>query len=227
MNILEYLKTANSTRDFVADFIIPKKDLEQILETGRMTSSGGNIQPWNVTVVQSKQKLKNIGDTVGAVIKNKGNLNCDVQYYPTTWKKKYQQRRLQTGLSFYAVCGINRKDKEKRIQSWIDNFYFFNSQNVLFIHVDKIFTDSSTGMLIDIGMFIENILLEAGNLGYSHCVQGAIGEYAGYIKPLINIPDDHSLLLSITLGKKKENSKKNSFKPERIKIEEFTQFIVD
>ena len=222
--IIDYLKKSNSTRSF-SNYIIPKNDLLTILEGGRLTSSGGNIQPWNVTVVQDKIILNNILSIVEPKIKGGMDFTADIQYYPTVWKKKYQTRRALTGAGFYKSANINRKNREERLDAWVDNFKFFNSSNVFFIHTDKIFTDSSSGMLIDIGMFIENIILVAGELGYDHCIQGAIGEYANDIKPILGIDKEHSLLLSISLGKKNIDDNKNTFKPERIEIEEFCSFL--
>lgn len=217
------LKKRNSKRSF-NDKKVSETDLMQILENASLTSSGGNIQPWKVKVVQNKEILNEISNKVSDHILNDGELLQDIQYYPTTWKKEYNLRRIETGKGFYTQAGINRRNKEEKINSWIDNFKWFGASTVLFIYVDNIFVNSSKGMLMDIGAFMQNILLTAEELGIDSCPQGAVGEYSKIIKPILNIDEEHSLLLSIVLGYS-DNSVKNKYKPSRLTAEEFCEFI--
>jgi len=222
MSIKKILEQTNSVRSFQKRKI-SMEDIIDILETAKLTSSGGNIQPWLVKCVQNTKTLEKITTKISKKILNKEEFEEDIIYYPTVWKTQYKYRRAMTGKDFYKVASINRKDEKERLKAWIDNFKWFGSETVMFIYVDKIFTDSSTGMLIDIGMFIQNIVHRAEELGIDHCIQGSIGEYADTIKKIIDIPEDNALLLSIVLGYKDDNIK-NSFKPNRIELKEFVQF---
>jgi nitroreductase len=222
MSVKKLLQNTNSTRSFTSK-VVSNEDVKDILDTARLTSSGGNIQPWLVKCIKNQGTLDKITTTISEKILNKSDFEEDIVYYPTLWKKQYKYRRALTGKNFYEVSNINRKDELARTNAWIDNFKWFGGNTVLFIYVDKIFTESSTGMLIDIGMFIQNIIHRAEELGIDHCVQGSIGEYAISIKNILDIEDDKALLLSIVLGYKNNNIK-NTYKPERISIEEFVTF---
>jgi len=222
MSIKSLLENTNSVRSFT-DKKVSNEDILDILNTARFTSSGGNIQPWLVKCVKNKDTLSHITNKISKKILNKSDFEEDIIYYPTLWKKQYKYRRALTGKNFYEIANINRKDELARTNAWIDNFKWFGGSTVLFIYVDKIFTDSSTGMLIDIGMFIQNILHRAEELGINHCVQGSIGEYATSIKEILDIPEDNALLLSIVLGYK-DGDIKNTYKPDRISIEDFVSF---
>jgi len=223
MLLSNLLKNTNSTRHF-NNKIVNIENIKKILENARYTSSGGNIQPWKVTCVTNIDKLNEISKVVEKKILNEEPLEIDIQYYPTIWKKEYQLRRAITGKEFYEISNVNRRNIEERKKAWIDNFKWFGGSTVLFIHVDKIFTNSSIGMLMDVGSFIQSIVLSAEELGISHCVQGSVGEYAISIKDILDIPEDHSLLVSIVLGYKQEDIK-NTYKPKRLNIDEFTRFI--
>jgi len=222
--ITNLIKSRNSKRSFT-DKDLSDEIILDILNTARYTSSGGNIQPWKVTVLRNKKVISQIGEEVSKLILEEADFQQDIQYYPTEWKKEYTYRRAMTGKEFYNVCKINRKNKEERLKSWIDNFYFFEAPVVFLIHLDKIFTESSTGMLMDIGAFMQTILLKCEELGLGTCPQGAIGEYSKVIKKIVDIPDTDALVLAISIGYEDEHVK-NTFKPNRIEIEEFVKFIV-
>ena len=220
---LNQLLKRNTKRKFL-DKKISLEIINDILEAAALTSSGGNIQPWKVTVVTNRKILDKIGDTVGEKIKNDEELNPDIIYYPPNLKKEYAFRRALTGSDFYKILNIDRKDIEARKKAWIDNFYFFNAPVVFFIHLDKSFVEDSNGMLMDIGAFMQTILLKTEELGLGSCPQGAITEYAKEVKEILEISNDDRLVLSIPIGYYEKESI-NNYKPERIHYNKFTRFI--
>ncbi len=73
MEALEAIRTRRSIRKYTGD-PVPSKDLEKIVDAGRLAASGSNRQPWDFVVVTERQiivKFKPSGhwmEKAGAVI---------------------------------------------------------------------------------------------------------------------------------------------------------------
>ncbi len=73
MDALEAIRKRRSVREYTGD-AIPREDLEQIVDAGRLAATGRNRQPWDFIVITDKemiQKLKIVAqwmDKAGAII---------------------------------------------------------------------------------------------------------------------------------------------------------------
>ena len=73
MDALEAIRKRRSVREYTGDEI-PREDLEQIVDAGRLAATGRNRQPWDFIVITDKemiQKLKVAAqwmDKAGAII---------------------------------------------------------------------------------------------------------------------------------------------------------------
>lgn len=59
--LLDLLKERRSVRNFTGEDI-PMDIVEYILESGRLSPSGGNEQPWKFGVITDKEIIKKISD---------------------------------------------------------------------------------------------------------------------------------------------------------------------
>jgi hypothetical protein len=94
----------------------------------------------------------------------------EFDYYPTEWFEPYLSRRRATGFGLYDALGIAREDKEARGEQMLRNFRFFDAPVGLFITFSR---RMSVGTFMDVGMFIENILIGARGEGLHTCGQVA------------------------------------------------------
>ena len=73
MDVFEAIQKRRSVRKFTGE-AIPKKDLEKIVDAGRLAASGNNKQPWDFIVVTQPEMIKKFTlasqwmDKAGAVI---------------------------------------------------------------------------------------------------------------------------------------------------------------
>jgi hypothetical protein len=79
-------------------------------------------------------------------------------------------RRRATGFGLYDALGIARDDKAARSEQMLRNFRFFDAPVGLFITFSR---RMSVGTFMDVGMFIENILIGARGEGLHTCGQVA------------------------------------------------------
>jgi len=219
---IKLIKNRNSCRSFKNENI-KQKDINIILDTVSNSASGANMQPFNIYSV-SGDKLTQLGETIINHIKNGGNYEQDIQYYPINWVSEFKKRRMKTGSDLYSFLNIDRKDKDKRMEQWFDNFRWFGSQNVFFVTIDKRMIEDSQGMLIDSGILLQNIIMSSESLGYKTCPQGSTTEYGKIVKKVLDIPDTEALLYSIVIGIP-NNDNINNFKPSKINYKDTAKHI--
>lgn len=62
MDALEAIRTRRSVRQY-KDTIVPKEDLETIVDAGRCAATGSNRQPWDFVVVTERHTIGSFKDT--------------------------------------------------------------------------------------------------------------------------------------------------------------------
>jgi nitroreductase len=70
MDAMEAIRKRRSVRKFTGD-IVPREDLEKIVDAGRLAATGSNRQPWEFIVVTDKE-LKDQLTTIGKWMRKAG-----------------------------------------------------------------------------------------------------------------------------------------------------------
>ena len=219
MNLFEALTQRKSVRAFL-DKAVEKEKIETILNAAKHAPSGVNMQPWMVCVVSGKTKQK-IETKVISAFENGEKSNMDYQYYPLEWHEPYKSRRKETGLLMYKTLGIAKEDKEKQKEQWKANYRAFDAPVVLYFFIDS---SLEKGSWLDYGMFLQSVMLSATQLGLGSCTQAALAEYPDIVREELKISQDKTLLCGMALGYEDTSAIINTYRTERIGIEEFSRF---
>ncbi len=219
MDILEAISGRQSIRAYL-DTAVDKKTIHNILNAARWTPSGVNTQPWQVVVVQGETK-QTIGDRIIAARENGQKENPDYAYYPEKWVEPWRSRRLQCGLAMYRALDISREETEKRKQAWYRNYHFFGAPVGLLFFLDKKLT---TGSLLDIGLFLQSIMLAARHYGLATCPQASLAEYPDIVRDALQLSADQRLLGGMALGYADMSRPINQYRLPRCEVEEFTRW---
>ena len=70
MDVFEAIQTRRSIRKFSGD-AIPKEDLEQLVDAGRLAASGNNKQPWDFIVITEQSTIEKLS-AAASWMKNAG-----------------------------------------------------------------------------------------------------------------------------------------------------------
>ncbi len=204
---------------------VPRDIQEKILKAAAMTPSGANMQPWITYAISNENILKDIGDAI--IDKMNSGVENDqfIQYYPTTWKAPYKKRRIETGVGLYSLMGVDRKDTQTRTKMWHDNFRWFGARTVFFVFTDKAMIDGAQGALIDCGAYMQTIMLAAQEFGIESCPQGSTTEFGKVVASVLDVPENLALLYSVVLGYEDKDAKINTYKPNRVNLDENVIFI--
>ncbi len=224
MNVHEALITRRSVRRFLPD-ALPQETIRRILKGAAYAPSGHNIQPWQVHVVTGAAKDRLSAAVLARIDETKDDKDAnksEFEYYPVEWFEPYVGRRRATGFGLYEALGIDRKDYERRTAQMLENFRFFGAPVGMFITFDRRLAE---GTFMDIGMFIENILIGARGEGLHTCGQVAWCPFHTVIRKELSIPDEQMFVCGISLGYEDESAPENSLRVEKIDIDEFTTWV--
>ena len=85
--------------------------------------------------------------------------------------------------------------------------------------------DLATGTYLDVGMFIENLLLGARGEGLHTCGQAAFTWYHKIIRRHLGMPDEELLACGISIGFEDEGAVENIFRTSKLSVDDFTTFL--
>jgi len=219
MDLIAAMKARRSTRAFL-DREVGDETIYQILDVARWSPSGVNMQPWQVAVVRGNT-LQRISDALIAAREAGEREQPDYEYYPGEWFEPYKERRKATGVALYSALQIAREDTQARIEAWYNNYRFFGSPVGLLVFLDK---RLGQGSWIDIGMFLQNIMLAAENEGLATCPQASLAEFPDIIRGILGIEDQLSLVCGLSLGYPDNEAAVNGYRTPREPVEAFTRW---
>lgn len=220
MDVITAIQGRHSTRAFLNTPVTPPM-IETILEAARFAPSAVNTQPWHVVAVTGEIKQK-IGDAIVNAIQAGVPENPDYHYYPTEWVDPYKTRRKACGLALYSAIHVGIEEKEKRREAWNRNYYFFGAPVGLLFFLDSFL---EKGSWIDMGAFIQNVMLAARGLGLETCPQAALAEYPDIVRSIVGVSKEKNLVCGMALGFEDKQQPINQYRTTREPVSSFTEFL--
>ena len=222
MNVKEAFVSRRSVRRFLPDSI-SKEKIENILEGAAFAPSGHNIQPWHVYVVQGKKKLSMTNSIIEAIKDGSAKeMKNEFDYYPTEWFEPFVSRRRAVGFELYNLLGIGRDDFEARDKQMQENFHFFGAPVGMFITMDR---RLATGTFMDVGMFIQSILVGARGEGLHSCGQVAFTKFHTLIAEQLKFKENEMLVCGVSIGYEDTSAPENALRVEKLQYSDFTTFL--
>jgi len=219
MQLLDAMTGRQSSRAFLSKEVSREK-ITAILNAARWAPSGVNMQPWRVAVVSGESKQR-LSEAIVAARDSGSTANPDYRYYPDEWFEPYKQRRIETGLALYSALDIRKEDEKKRIDAWNNNYRFFGAPVGLLVFLDR---RLGQGSWIDIGMFLQNIMLAAHAEGLATCPQASLADYPDIVRDILGIEHNWALACGISLGYPDSKAAVNGYRTPREPVEQFTSW---
>ena len=191
MHVDEAIRSRKSVRRFLPTAVAPSV-VQHILSVAARAPSGNNVQPWKVYAVAGEARQRLCDAFIEAATHEPDRHQPEYAYYPTTWVEPYLDRRRRCGFGLYASLGIARDDTAAREHQMLRNYTFFDAPVGLLVTLDR---RLNTGSFMDLGMFIQNILVAARAQGLHTCAQGAWNPFSSIVLPSLR----HSLLSGLVM----------------------------
>lgn len=219
ISLADAVRWRRSVRGYL-DKEVPQDILESIFSLAQRAPSNCNIQPWKVFVASGQLKNTIRDKLVENVIRG---VPFDSDYeYPDTFEGIYRKRQVECAVELYRSMGIERDDKEGRIRAQLRNFELFDAPHVVFIGMDKAF---GVSVAIDVGMYIQTLMLAMTAHGVSCCPQGSMRYYPGIVRQAFGICQDVGILLGISFGYEDTSVPANRTRVDRDPISQVVQFL--
>ena len=140
---------------------------------------------------------------------------------PTNLKEPYISRKRKVGYALYELYGIKRDDYAARKAAMLRNFEFFGAPVGLFFRMDR---ELLYGSWLDVGMFMQNVMILARGKGLETCPQQAWCEFGPIVHKVLNIPDDEIIISGMSMGYAAK-APENTLVSERVPLDDFATFL--
>lgn len=211
------LRARKSVRAFTSQ-PVPRDMVEAILEDAARSPSGTNIQPWKVHVVMGSARARLEAEVLAY---REANPEDDKAEFPHRGKRKepYVTRMRTLGKAMYGLIGIPKGDAKAGWEQWGRNYKFFDAPVGIVFTIDK---DLGPMSYLDLGIFIQSLMLSATTRGLSTCAQGAWNQFWTPTKRVLGVGDDEYIVCGISLGYEDMSAPVNTLVSEREPVVAFT-----
>lgn len=177
MDTVEAIRARRAIKHYDPDFIMPEEHEREILDLARQSPTSFNIQNWRFVNVKNKDLRHQVREAA------------------------WNQAQITEASMLLILCGDTKAHKKQPERYWENA-----PQNVQDIMVPMIapFYEGSEQKQRDevmrsVGMAAQTIMIAAKAYGYDSCPM--VGFNADQVAQIINLPDDHTIGMIITIGK--------------------------
>ena len=219
VHIDDALRARKSVRAFRSD-PVPRELIEDILALAARAPSGTNIQPWAVHVVGGETRRELEREVLAHRETNPPDTRAE---FPRAAKRKepYTSRMRKLGKEMYSLIGIPKGDEAASWAQWGRNYKFFDAPVGLIFTIDR---DLDCMSYVDLGIFLQSLMLAAKARGLDTCAQGAWNGYWSVTRRVLGVPDDRYIVCGVSLGYADDAAPVNRLVSERESVADFATF---
>ena len=195
MSVTEAIQTQRTIRAF-KDEPVAEGVMREVLDLARLAPSNSNTQPWRIDIVSgdARQRLQ---EAIFAQIK--AGIKPDPAFPPggSGHKGRYKERQRECAYQYFGAVGIDKDDKQARLNLSMKNYEFFGAPHAAFISYPQTMHRANA---LDIGIFLQTIMLLFLERGIASCPQGVLATYPGPVKAMLPIPEENAILCGLSFG---------------------------
>jgi nitroreductase len=219
-SIDDAITSRQSVRQFT-DEPVGRETLEHILGVARFAPSGTNTQPWNVYALAGAPRDALCAEILADYDTNGPTQQREYDYYPTDWFEPYLGRRRACGWGLYGALGISRGDKVRMHEQQGRNYIFFGAPVGLIFTINR---RLNVGSWMDVGMFLQNVMVAARAQGLHTCAQASFANYPHIVRRHIEIASEEVVICGMAMGYGDMQTPENIWRTEREPVSAFTRF---
>lgn len=216
--MLKLIQKRHCQRAFLPESV-PRSVLSEILLAAAHAPSSKNTQPWQVAVLMGA-KVSAFSDFLCQLFDADTPQEADYLYTPEPWPEGFLDRARACGYGLFALKGIERKDFEKRRAHDRENFELFGSPAYLIFHLPA---ESVAGQFLDLGFFMQNVMLGLSAHGMGSCPQFSVAGYPDAIREFLGL-GKRLIVAGMAVGYPDPAALVNTYVPERLPEEAYVQW---
>ncbi|OUL99576.1 nitroreductase [Variovorax sp. JS1663] len=214
------IRTRRSIRRYLQT-PVPKELVFRLLDLAARAPSNSNTQPWNVYVLTGRAKEALSAAIVDAHRHRRSEHSEEYAHDARKPLEPYQSRRRDFGARLYGRLNIEYSENPQRDAQIARNYQFFGAP------VGLIFTlrrELGLGSWVDLGMFMQTLMLAARGHGLDTCAQVSFAKYHRLIKPRLAIDEAEIVVCGMALGHADPAAPENDGWMPRLSAREFARF---
>jgi nitroreductase len=217
MNVTEAVTARRSIRSFL-DTPVSDTLLRELLEKSARAPSGGNVQPWQVHVVNGTRTQDFLTHLQNQEMREQPAYDI----YPKELPSPYRDSRFKVGEDMYGLLGIPREDKAARFAHLARNYEFFGAPAAFFCLIDKTMGPPQWS---DLGMFLQTFMLLAQEAGIDTCAQEAWATRPNAVTSFLQTPDNLMLFCGMAIGYRNPEAPVNTLVSDRMPLDSWATFV--
>lgn len=215
MDVFQALQQRRSVRAFLPQ--VPSADtVRALMEGAASAASGGNMQPWRVVALTGEP----LAQAIALAAQAQPQEHPERLSYPENLWEPYRSRRFDNGEALYQSIGAAREDKVSRLVQLAKNTTFFGAPVGLFVLIDE---RMSQPQWVDLGIYLQSLMLLAVEQGLATCAQGFWRRYEHALTEHLQIPKPYCIAFGVALGYEDTTAPINTLRANRAPLEEWAQ----
>src|SRR5215470_7449187 len=213
--------TARHCKRAYLDRPVPQALLREVLAAAAHAPSTRNAQPWQVIVLSGAAKMR-LADRLCAAFDADEPVRADyINRRPTTDPHELE-RAERAGRGLLEAKGIDRDDQQARRANLRVNYQFHGAPVAMILHLPA---DAVAGTFLEMGFFLQNIMIGLVACGLASCPQFSVAGYADCIRSELGLGADRLIVCSLAVGYPDPLAPVNAFAPERAGLAEYTHWL--
>lgn len=221
MEFEELVRTRRSIRGYQKK-PVPREIIAEIIEVAKGAPSSMNTQPWYLHVIT--------GDPLDRIREgNTKNMMAGVtpkRDFPMkeAYVGLHRKRQIEVAVQLFEAMGIERDDKEGRMDWVMRGFRQFDAPVSIVLTYDKVLEPAAISQF-DLGAVCYGIVLAAWERGLGTVINGQGIMQSDVVRKHAKIPDDQNIMTCIAMGYPDEEFSANSVKSRREIEENFVNYV--
>lgn len=183
--------------------------IDACLSLAQLSPSNCNVQPWRVYLASGEARDRVRNGMLSAFTEGRYE---EMEHPIDAFAGEYRKRQVACAVEMYGKMGIERDDKQGRVDAHARNFALFDAPHVAIVCMDRSF---GIGVALDVGMWVQTFMLALTSRGVSSCPQAALRAYSGLLQAELGIPDNELVLCGVSFGYEDESVPVNACRQPR------------
>jgi nitroreductase len=198
---------------------VPTELLADVLTVAAHAPSTRNGQPWRVCVVRGTA-LAGLTQRLCEEFSRHVAPAPDYPNRPRTPDPVAETRARQAGAGVLEALGISRADTDSRRVHLRQNLRFYGAPAAMVFHLP---VDAVPGAFLEMGFFLQNVMLGLVAAGLGSCPQYSVAGYPDLLRDELGLPG-RLIVCTLAVGYPDPHARVNAFAPERAGLGEYVRW---
>lgn len=195
MHVSDAIRQRYSVRGFRPD-PVPDATIREVIEVARLAPSSSNTQPWHIAVVSGEARRR----LEAALFEEIDAGKAPYPGFPpggAGLQGEYKRRQIECAYGYYGTMGVARDDQVARRDLLLKNWRFFGAPHAAFLSMPGTMNRVNA---LDVGIFLQSVMLLFAERGIACCPQGALASYPGPVRAVARVPEGNVILCGLSFG---------------------------